>query len=305
MGTYTREEFDFRALAKRQHGIVHRKQLLEGGFSKDKITRLTKRGDISLVHPQVFVVAGAPDTWEQRVYAASASLGDGWAVALRTAARIWKFDSCESDLIEFIGAGRIPSKRKRVVLHETDYLPRGHITRHGGFRITTASRTLLDLGAVTSIELVEDALESAIRMGLTTPEYLQRQLDEFRRPGRRGAAAIAHVLSHRLPGPPTESQFETSLLRTLRRFGVPMPVKQERFFDEDGFVARTDFFYPHQRLVVEAHSRKHHGPNREGHDSKRRNRLAALGYRTIEVTYRRLRDDPEGVAREISRALLS
>jgi hypothetical protein len=44
---------------------------------------------------------------------------------------------------------------------------------------------------------------------------------------------------------------ETLLARALRQNGLPAPVPQFEIFDQGRFVARVDFAYPDERIVIE------------------------------------------------------
>lgn len=72
----------------------------------------------------------------------------------------------------------------------------------------------------------------------------------------------------------------------------------------EGKTFYLDFAYPTARLGIEAHSFKHHSKREDWeHDQVRHALLTTEGWTILYVTWRRLRDHPEMVVRDISQAL--
>jgi hypothetical protein len=151
-----------------------------------------------------------------------------------------------------------PSRRPGIVLHEKVEIPRLHRSTREGIPVTSATLTLLDLGAVVSLDALEVALEPAVRMGLTSHVYLERQLDVLRVRGRNGCGRLAHILRLRGGLKPTESVFESKLFQVLRDGGLPTPERQIPVYEDGVFLGRPDFLYPEAKVAIEALSRKHH-----------------------------------------------
>jgi very-short-patch-repair endonuclease len=239
------------------------------------------------------------------VAAAKLWLGDRWVVGLRSAARLWSFDDCRSGALDFVGTRKVNSNRPGVQLHMTKDLPRADRARERGLEATSATRTLLDLGAVLSVAALEVALESALRMGLTSVDYLERRLRHLRRSGRPGIAAMEDVLALRRGMKPTESALETKLFQVLRAGKLPLPDRQIPVYGEDGvFIARPDFLYPRRRFAIEAFSRRHHGGWIDvDADRLRRNRLMVAGYRVLEITHQEISRTPGLVVAQVADGL--
>lgn len=82
------------------------------------------------------------------------------------------------------------------------------------------------------------------------------------------------------------SPLETVVLQMLIDCGLPMPELQHRIFDEEGLVARPDFVYLEQGLVIEAHSRLwHEGKRVRDDDAARDARLRRAGFSVVYVTW--------------------
>lgn len=293
-----------RELMSRQHHVIGRQQLRTIGVSDSQIKRMLASGELERIRPAVFVLAGASRGWTTELLAALIWLGEPWVAGLRSAARLWKLDDCTSSVLEYLGDAAAPSRQPGVCLHTTNHLPRAHRTSTNGIRLTTPTRTLLDLGAVASLAALEVSLESALRLGLTSVPYLERQLSDHRAPGRRGCAAIDAVLALRRGLKPTESKLETRLFRVLREGGLPLPERQIPVFEGGIFIARPDFLYRDARVAIEGLSLRHHSALRAvDADAARRNRLTAAGYQVLEVTHRQLVEAPHLFVEQVARAL--
>lgn len=76
-------------LARTQHGLVTRRQLLDAGLSPSTIKRWVSAGRLIVVYRPVYRLAGSPPSWEQRILAAVLAAGDGSVASHRSAARLW------------------------------------------------------------------------------------------------------------------------------------------------------------------------------------------------------------------------
>jgi very-short-patch-repair endonuclease len=174
-------------------------------------------------------------------------------------------------------------------------------------QVTTASRTLIDLGAAAPTAEVERAFEAAIRLGLTTPWHVVSRLDELAACGRNGVGVMRTVLRRRDPRlAPTESELETRLWELLADSHLPVPERQYYVADRDGVIGRHDFVYPEQRLVIEAQSARWHlSQEAWRRDMDRRNRLTLAGWRVLEVGWQDIVRRPRKVLTTIESALFN
>lgn len=175
----------------------------------------------------------------------------------------------------------------------------------GPLRVTSVHRTLAELGAVSDEELVEIALDDALRRGLTSYVKLNRCLQEIGGRGRRGTAVLRKVLSERDPhNAPTESPLETKALRFLRKAGLPIPVTQFPLYKNAVFLARVDFAYPVARLAIEVESYEFHSGRRAlERDALRANDVVDIGWRLMRLTSGAMKEEGKKIEAQIRKAL--
>lgn len=129
-----------------------------------------------------------------------------------------------------------------------------------GYRCTDGLQTLVDLAAVMTDIMWEQALESALRMRLTTIDAIESILPDLARGRTPGVKRIRRVLGLRPPGaPPTESLLETLAVQLIRTDPtLPTPERQVEVFDRwERFVARVDLAYPSHDVFLELDGQQH------------------------------------------------
>jgi hypothetical protein len=188
------------------------------------------------------------------------------------------------------------------VIHQSQ-LPAVDLTVNDTIPVTTPARTLLDLAAVVPADALEEAFDDALRRGLVTVRRLRWRLEELGR--RPGVTTVRRLIEARtgVVGIP-ESVPETRMARLIERSGLAAPVRQHEIRENGRLIARADFAWPEQRLIVEVESRRWHSSRiRWQHDLARRNRLTRLGWRVVHVTSGDLEHRPDETAAMISETL--
>jgi very-short-patch-repair endonuclease len=284
--------------AARRHGVVGWTEAVELGLAESTLGDWVTAGRLQRPAPNVLVVAGAPDTWRQRA-ALAAQSGGGFA-SHRTAAVLWDLDGFEPRQIEVLTLHGLRRRRSAWVVHETRNLAGVDLDEVDGIECTSVVRTLLDLPAVAHPFRVAQALDCACRRRPGTLEVVAQRHRELKRQGRRGSRAMAEMLAERLgTGRFTDSGFEASAVRLVRRFGLPEPVLQHCVRDGD-FVAYLDLAWPAVRWAVECDSLAHHfGKRAHEWDRLRRRRLKRLGWDVVEVTYDQVTKQAMATGREL------
>lgn len=299
-----RKDREVDLLAAAQWGVVGRAQALGAGLSPRAVDRRLASGAWIRVLPSVYRLASAPASWHQSLTAAWLWAGEGATVSHRAAAALLGLDGVETRLVEL----SVPRPRRSpgfVLLHTTAPIPRSDLQRWGPLIVTNATRTLIDLGSVVGEEIVEAALDHAIRRGMTSIARLRRRLDAVGRSGRRGPAVIHRLLQVREGrSRPSESVLETRLLKLLRAAGWPEPVPQYEVRTGGKTLARIDLAYPDRKLAVECDGYRFHSGRRAWQrDLWRRNLLAEAGWRVLHVTWDDLEGRPAEVLNKIRSAL--
>lgn len=292
------------ALAETQFGVVAHAQLLDLGLSRRMIDHRIRIGSLKSLHPRTYAVSGSPPSWERDEMAAC--LWSSGLASHRSAARLWGLAGCDDDRIEVVTWDLQIVPRAGVAVHHTLRLPPEQMSRRANVPVTSVERTLLDLGAVVSPRRVGIALDDALRQGLTTLGDLDYCLFRTARRGRRGCAALRDLVRRREGVSNTpHSALESMLFGLIGDSSLPTPEPQAEISDDNGrFVARVDFLYPAERLVIEAHSRKWHLADEASfRDQSRHNDLTSLGYRVLYVTWTDIVERPEETVRRIERAL--
>jgi len=296
-------EHEVQGLARRQHGLVTRQQALAAGMTGDEIENRVGRLWWQPVHAGVYLLGVSLPTWEQRLRAATLAAGPTAVVSHRAAAILWQLDGFNGWPIEIT----IPHGREATLASVRTYRSRtlcsADVTAHRGIPVTTIERTLLDLGRHHEERLVEVALESALRKGLTTNSALNRYLATVpgRTPGRR---VLERVLRGRGAVRHSGSPAETTMLQALRSAGVASPERQYRIQLPMEQVVTVDIAWPRQRVVLEVDGYDFHG-GRLAHaaDLERQNKLTAAGWLVLRYSGSQVARNPGGIVREVKAVL--
>jgi hypothetical protein len=211
-------------IAARQHGAFARHQVLSAGVSPSQLKSRCRSGVWERLEPCIYRIAGSAPTWHQELWAAVLAAGAGATLSHRAAAGLWHLDGVPSGAVEL----SLPRGRSynRCDVHVVTDLGRVDLTTVGRLPVTTAPRTLIDLGAVVDDDTLEQALESALSDRRTSLRQVHRRLEALSRRGRPGLARVRRVLGRRLEGGPSESELETRFVQLLRQARLRAPVRQ-------------------------------------------------------------------------------
>jgi len=270
--------------ARAQHGLVRLEQFPRS--EHPRLRHLARRGILHRVARGVFRVGGAPSTWMQSLQAGLWALGDQAAVSHAAAARLYRCDRFEGASAEF-SVPRLQRGRQLAELgarvHTTTAPLNGDVRRVDGLRVTSPERTIIDLArAGTSTKLLEAAIDSVIRLRLTTLDHIVDRIADHKASSRWGVAQLdALVLTSG-----GHSVLERRFLRLLRNAGLPCPSPQVVHRDDGRHVARVDFLFQEQGVVVEVSGGRGHSTAADrAKDARRRNQLQQIGRTVLEFTY--------------------
>jgi len=167
--------------------------------------------------------------------------------------------------------------------------------------VTAPFRTIFDLAAVVGERELERVWHEAqvreLRAKVSLPMLLKRY------PGRRGTRRLRALLASREPETITRNDFEEAFLVLIDAHALPRPrmnadlALRGRFFE-------IDCLWERERVALELDSRGIHGTPKKFESDRQRDRiLVAEGWRTMRVTWRQLRDEPEAIVGDLRLAL--
>jgi very-short-patch-repair endonuclease len=288
-------------LASAQHGVVSIAQLADAGVSRRWVDNLVRRGVLRRNTAGVYVIAGSEPSWRQQLTAGLLALGESSWVSHEAAAALHRLDRARDDAVEFTVLRDAKGRRVPFTVHTTTRLSRLDRVTVDGFRCLSATRTLIDLAhsRVAPVRL-EAAIDSAVRLGLTSPFVLARRLSELRGRGRWGA----RLLDELLPDSGGHTLLERRFLTLVREAELPRPATQIVHRHEGNSVARVDFLFDPFDVVIEVTGRQgHSSPRERAHDAQRRNELQDVGRKVYEYTWGDVTARPMYVQRTLTSRL--
>lgn len=290
-------------IAARQHGVIGREQAMAAGLTSSAISRRCKSGRWERVLPGVYRIRGSPDTWRQRLIAAQIWLGTESYVSHQSAAAVLGISGMGEVPVELTATRKL-RPRKGLRIHFVVEMPRKDRTVVDGFRVTTATRTIIDLASVVSPKQLAAALDDGLRKRLTSVPTLRAAMVRLGTNGKSGTRLLSRLLDERSQQTrPTDTELEDLAISIIRKASLPEPEIQNVILNDGGFVARVDFAYPDRLLVIEAESWQYHSTMKDWSDDVvRYNDLVGLGWRVMRVTYEEMVKHPDRVADQIRRA---
>ncbi len=204
------------------------------------------------------------------------------------------------DPVEIIVPAAARPRLRDVAAHSGPLDP-ADVRTIGDVPVTTAVRTSWDLARWLPTTEAVVLIDRLLHRDLVTPAELAEYAAD--RAGRHGIRRFEQVIP--LVDGRAESPQESRLRVALRLAGLPAPDVQRAVYDSDGFIGRVDLAYPELRIAIEYDGQWHSDANQLHRDRQRLNRLQAAGWLVLHVTSARLRDDLDGLIREITQAISS
>jgi very-short-patch-repair endonuclease len=284
--------------ARLNYGLTDRATVLALGGTDRIITSRLQGGQWSQIHPGVYLIDVTPLSWHGRLRAATLAAGEAALASHRAALVLWGMEGISSAPLELtVPVGRLP-KPEGVIVHRTRRpIPPAVVE---GIPVSSAERTILDAAWALPPLIVEQAYESAVRRGLTTPLRMAECLAEQGTWGVRGRGVVARMLDARRPGRPSGSPAETLLLHRMRKAGIDEPVRQYPIPLPDGTVAVVDFAWPWIRRAVEVDGLDAHASASSlEYDLERQNLLFDVHWELRRFSARAVRRHPHHVTESI------
>lgn len=275
-------------MAARQFGHVTRAQLLDLGLPSATIAQWVDNHRLIRVHIGVYAVGHQQRTPVAKAAAAVLACGEQAVLSHFSAAALWGIHVWPNRPEVTAGKER---RRPGIHTHRTETLTSRDVRRHRDIRVTSPSRTILD---------IQDRL---------TDLQLSRAINQLRFDNHLKPTELQHLLaasprvSH-LINPaqkPTRSGPEDRFVSFCKTYGLPEPQ-----INSTPFGRESDMLFPDEKVIVEIDDWGTHNSHHSFEDDRDRDTTAAEhGYLTIRITTTRLKNHPDQEAARLHRILQS
>lgn len=289
-------------MARRQHGLVTRRQARLCGLTDDQISVRLATGRWLAVRRNVLLINGTPPSWEQTIRAACLATGDVAVASGLTAGRLWGFRLPDPEEIDLTTPMGRQIRLEGVRHHRRSNLTPADLALWRGIPVTSPARTLIDASGLVSPGRLGSVVDDATRRKLVILSDLRACHDRVDTgSGRRAVLALRHVLAERHPDyDPGGSDRELWVKQVLMAAGLPAPVQQHRVrIGCQTF--KLDLAYPAEMVGLEFDGWDVHRTFTAFHADRRRTRsLVASGWTMLPVTSR---TDPVDLVRDVRATL--
>lgn len=275
-------------LARNQHGVVSRDQLLGIGYKRHAIDHRIRTGRLYPLHRAIYAV-GRPHVTEHGLWmAAVLACGSGAIISHSSAAALWRIGTEDRDAVELSLPSPFQRRRPGIRIHRRPSLQPCDVTREYGIPVTTPVQTLIDMSLRLDRPGVERMINEADKYNVTHPPQLREALAQ--RAGEPGAAKLRFILDRRTFRL-TKEELERRFLPLVRRAGLPIPLTGQWVNEFE-----VDFYWPDLGLVVETDGlRYHRTPAEQARDRLRDQTHTAAGLTPLRFTHEQVRYEPEHV----------
>lgn len=274
-------------MARRQHGVLARRDLLTLGFTSDAIKHRRATGRLHQVRRGIYAVGRRELTREGRWMAVILASGDDAVLSHGSAAALWGIGP-EWRLIEISVRHRNWSQLTGVKGRARPSLPDQDVTVHRGIPVTTPMRTVLDQAAtpISDASLERLVNEADAARGVAFDFRTVRRYCELRHgePGVRRLRGLLDPETFRL----SDSELERLFRPLAIAAGLPQPLTKAIV---NGY--EVDFYWPDLALVVETDSlRYHRNAIKQSRDLLRDQVHTAAGLTTLRFTHWQVAREP-------------
>jgi predicted transcriptional regulator of viral defense system len=284
------------ALAGTQHGVVSSRQLAAIGYSRNEIGHAVAMSRLHRVHRGVYAVGHPVLSAHGRCLAAVLACGRGALLSHESAAWLWGFVARPPALAEVT----VPSHgHRRAGIHTHHALSLGKDDRREfeKIRVTSVSRTLLDLAASGPPKRLQRAVERAKRLGRLDLIDIDAMLR--RHSGASGTKRLLEALDLYRDPAFSRARSELLFLDLVKKAGLPRPAintyvaghEIDAYWEDERFAVEVDGWDTHRtRAAFER-------------DPLRQEDLKLAGIDSVRITARRIEREPRRVAERLGRLL--
>jgi len=287
-------------LARQQHGVLQRDQVLQLGFSPTMIFHRVKAKAWLRLAPSVYAIASHPSTW-QRQYKAAELATPGSAVAQLAAGKVHSWDGFNTVKPEVVASHTTNHRNRLAVVHRAADLK---VTTVNGIRVTTQAQTLCDVLTRIRLDRWEQTADRLLLTGKMNIAALDERRAAYELSRRPGIALLRALVAERgaEAWTPPESELETLLRTAVGQVSDCPPIRWQAPAPWDPS-QRVDGMVDAWGLIIEADGRSWHARVAAFEaDRWRDNQAAAHGLRVQRFTYTMLRHRPDEVVAIIEQA---
>jgi hypothetical protein len=281
-------------IARGNHGVVTRRELLGAGVSAKRIRRRVETGALIAVHRGVYRVGHNAPSLEAHYIAAVKACGGRAVLCGRAAAHLWGVLKGPPPQPEVLA----PNKRlvAGVMTHRVLRIDTRDVVEWHGIPLTTVPRTLVDLASSLPEQALARACHEAGVLHRTSPAQVDAVLTRF--PNAPGRAKLVRVLHGDVRV--TLSRLESRFLELLGEQDLPLPETNRL---EGG--RRVDCSWPAHRLTVELDGYRYHQSRHAWERDRQREREArARGDEFRRFTHTDVVEDPRYMLSELRLLLI-
>src|SRR6476646_10010101 len=289
-------------IARRQHGVVARRQLIAIGLGREAIQHRIASGRLHPVHAAAYAVGHRNISRPGRWMAAVLASGPDAVLSHWSAAALWGIRPNPRSVIDVTDP--VKSRTWDGIRRHHKALPHDEVTVEEGIPVTSVPRTIFDLAATEPLDVVKALLRESEFRELSDRLSLWDLVERY--PGRRGIRKVKAALEALRDEPVGErkSRFEERFAPFLGRHHLPRP----RFNDwirVGGKRFQVDCHWVEAKQVVELDGWQGHKTRTAFREDRARDRrLRVAGYGVTRLTWNQLADEPETIASDL-RVLLT
>lgn len=294
---------DVISYAQRNGGVFSIQEAIALGLPKTTLQRRVDEGIFVNVGRGMLALPGTATRSDLSMRAALRLLNG--VVSHESAARIHGFEAIPDSPPSITVSHRSNYSFPGVVVHQSTDLLEEHVEEVDEIRVTTPLRTLVDLAKVFGPRRLQRVIEHALASGKADVEEFIALVNALSRQGKRGMKELHKIIDERLAGTVvSDTELERVLYELIDDAGLPCPVRQFHAPWLKPLNGRVDFAYVHEKIVIEADSRRWHLTFDAFEVDKVRDNAAQIaGWIVLRITWRMIKERPSEVVRTIREAL--
>ena len=272
-------------LARKQHGLVTSRQVVELE-SRSWLRTQIRNGFLEELRRGVNKIAGAPETWEQTMLAATLAGPTGSVASNKAAGRIWGLRYCRNAAVEIAVPRNASHDTPFAKVRQTN-VPGWQQTVRNGIPVMSVTRTIISLSRSLSLRQLGCVVDDCLDAKLVSLTAIKDTLIEIGSQGRPRSSFIWQVLDDRSGADKTRSHLERETLKWLQAANIEGYELQYPIFAAGRAEPyHLDFYWPDLAVAVEPDGFNVHDNRRSAFDDDRtrRNAITALGIQMLHVT---------------------